>query len=81
MAYLSSEATTAIAMHAVKIGVYQQRLALDRSLWLLGAGLGVAMILGTWTARRAVERLPRVWFERLVAALLVVVGLQMLVFG
>lgn len=81
VAYIASEATTALAMHGVKMVVYQHYTPLDREFWLLAALMGVAMILGTWSAKRAIERMPRVTFQRFVAILLAVIAGYMVVHG
>ena len=81
VAYVASEATTALAMHAVKTVVYQQYIALDHEFWFLAVLMGLAMVLGTWSAKRVIERLPREKFERFVAVLLVGIALYMTVHG
>ncbi len=80
VAYIASEAVTALVMHVVKSVVYQHYIHLEQ-VWLLAVALGVAMILGTWTAKRMIERMPPERFRNFVAILLVLVSLQMLVFG
>ncbi|MFN3545370.1 MAG: TSUP family transporter [Thiobacillus sp.] len=81
VAYVASEATTALAMHGLKAVIYQHFIALDRDFWILAALMGVAMVLGTWSAKRVIERMPQQRFERWVAALLVLVAGYMLVMG
>lgn len=81
LAYLASEATTALAMHSVKTLIYQQHIALDRDFWLLAALMGLAMVLGTWSARRVVARMPQAAFQRLVTGLLSVIAVWMLLHG
>jgi len=81
VAYIASEATTALVMHGVKTVVYQQYLAFDREFWFLSAPMGAAMILGTWTAKRVIERMPREMFQRFVAVLLVAISIYMVVHG
>lgn len=80
-AYIASEAVTAVAMHAVKIGVYRQALVFAPGFWLLAAALSAAMVGGTWVARRMIERLSEKAFERGVIILLAVVAMQMIVTG
>jgi len=80
-AYIASEATTALAMHGVKTVVYQHYIALDRAFWFLAALMGVAMILGTWSSKRAIERMPREIFQRFAALLLVAIAGYMVVHG
>lgn len=81
VAYIASEAVTALVMHAVKMVVYQRSLALGRETWLLALLLGVAMIAGTWTSKRVIERMKPQKFRVFVATLLVILALQMLLFG
>lgn len=81
VAYISSEATTALAMHGVKTIVYQHYVALDQEFWLLAALMGVAMIFGTWSAKRVIERMPQKTFQQFVAILLVAIAGYMLVHG
>ncbi len=81
VAYIASEATTALAMHAVKTMIYQQYIVLDGEFWLLALLLGAAMVLGTWFAKRIIERIPEKMFRRFVAVLLVVIAGYMLWYG
>lgn len=81
MAYIASEAATALAMHGIKTLVYQRFITLDPAFWSLAAWLGVAMVLGTWVAKRVVEHLPRTIFQRSVTALLAGLAVYMLIHG
>jgi hypothetical protein len=67
VAYIASEATTALVMHGVKIFVYQRYIMLDNEFWFLAVLMGCAMILGTWLAKRVIERIPQAMFQRFVA--------------
>ncbi len=79
--YIASEATTALAIHGVKLVVYQHYIALDREFWLLAVLMGAAMILGTWLGRRVTKHMPKATFQRFVTALLLVVAGYMVVHG
>lgn len=46
-------------MHGVKTLVYQHFIPMDREFWSLALLMGVAMILGTWSAKRFVVRMPQ----------------------
>lgn len=81
VAYIASEATTALTLHATKTVVYQSHLSLSAGAWLLALSLGVAMILGTWASKRFIERLHPDRFRLFVTVLLAVIALQMIVFG
>lgn len=81
VAYIASEATTALAMHGVKTLVYQHYIVLDREFWFLAVLMGIAMILGTLSAKRVIERIPQKIFQRLVAILLVSIAGYMVVHG
>jgi hypothetical protein len=43
--------------------------------------MGLAMILGTWSAKKVIERLPRDRFQRYVAGLLTVIAIYMAIHG
>ena len=81
VAYIASEATTALAMHGVKTVVYQHYIVLDREFWFLAVLMGGAMVLGTWSAKRVIERMPRETFQRFVAVLLVAIAGYMVLHG
>ena len=79
VAYIASEATTALVMHGIKAVVYQQYMALDHDFWFLAVLMGVAMILGTWSAKRVIERMRRETFQRFVAVLMVAIAGYMVI--
>jgi uncharacterized membrane protein YfcA len=81
LAYIATEATTAVAMHACKLFVYGHFVPFDRTAWQLAALLSLAMIMGTWIGKKTVERLPVARFRTIVGALLVALAFQMIVFG
>jgi uncharacterized protein len=79
--YISSEAITALIMHGVKTLVYRHFIIMDHQFWFLAALMGVAMILGTWLAKRFIERMPQKTFQRFVAILLAVIAVYMVIHG
>lgn len=81
VAYIASEATTALVMHGMKTVVYQHYITLNREFWFLSVLLGIAMVLGTWSAKRVIGRMPQEMFQRFVAILLVAIAGYMVVHG
>ncbi|UOA08450.1 sulfite exporter TauE/SafE family protein [Methylobacter sp. S3L5C] len=81
VAYIASEAVTALVMHSVKTVIYQGFIEFERGFWLLAVLMGGAMVLGTWSAKRIVERLPSETFQQLVTLLLLAVSGYMVVHG
>jgi uncharacterized protein len=81
VAYIASEATTALAMHGVKTVVYKQYIALDREFWLLAVLIGCAMVLGTLSAKRVIERMSQERFQQFVTILLITISCYMVVYG
>jgi uncharacterized membrane protein YfcA len=81
VAYIATEATTALTLHAVKLLVYQRFIRFDAHFWWLALTLSAAMIAGTWASRRLVERVPAQRFRGFVTFLLGGIGLYMLVVG
>jgi len=81
VAYIASEATTALAMHVVKTVIYQNFITLDRDFWVLASLMGLAMILGTWAAKRIIEKLSPERFQKFVTVLLIAIGIYMVIHG
>lgn len=81
LAYVASEACTALSLHALKLIVYQRYLELGAEFWRAAVMLGVAMIAGTWASRMVVERMPVDRFRSFVTILMGVIGLSMLAIG
>ena len=78
LAYLATEASTALAIHAVKLAVYQHFLRFDSRFIGLATTLGMAMVAGTWAGRRLVARLSVTRFRSFVTLLLAAVGLWLI---
>ncbi len=81
LAYVATEATTALMLHVVKFAVYQRFFCFALSFWMLALALGTAMVAGTWTSRRLVERLPIARFRTFITLLLAMIGIYMLITG
>ncbi len=79
LAYIASEATTALVMHLGKMVIYQQNMQLNMAEWTLGLGMGVAMFGGTWAGRKLVLRLNRNQFLLLVDACLLVGAISLFI--
>lgn len=80
-AYIATEATTAVAMHASKMLVYGHFVSFNVNAWWLALLLSCAMIVGTWIGKKTVERLSVERFRIVVGGLLVVAAVQMILFG
>jgi uncharacterized protein len=81
VAYIASEATTALVMHGVKTFVYQSTLTIDPKVWLLAGLMGLAMILGTWVSKKVIERLDPKKFQIFVSGLLILMAAYMIIHG
>jgi len=81
VSYVASEAASALGMHAAKFLVYRRFVALPPEFWRLALAMGAAMVLGTWLAKRTLERLSPVRFRQAVTLLLAVLALVLLVRG
>lgn len=68
-------------MHAAKMTVYGHFIPFDAHAWRIAALLSVGMIVGSWVGKKTVERLSVEKFRLVVGALLIVLALQMIVFG
>lgn len=81
VAYIASEATTATAMHILKIVIYSKLTSLSSETLVTGLIMGVAMAGGTIVANRFIKKMDKDKFQKYVALLLCIVGAYMLVFG
>ena len=80
-AYIASEAITALSMHLTKTIVYGKYSLIGLTELYYGLFIGAAMILGSWTGKRIIEKLSRRAFIIVVELLLVVSGIQMIISG
>ena len=77
-AYIASEAFTALIMHLTKTIVYNRYSLIGLTDVYYGLFIGLAMILGSWTGKKIIERISREKFLLLVEILLLVSGLQLI---
>ena len=70
-AYVASEAVTAVLMHLTKTITYGRYAAMTPGDLLQGIALGGSLVVGSWTGRKLIERLPEKGFAVLVEILLV----------
>ncbi|MEK7777352.1 MAG: sulfite exporter TauE/SafE family protein [Chloroflexota bacterium] len=80
-AYIGTEALATVVMHVVKLGVYGKYALLDVRIVLLGVAIGAVMFVGSWLGKRLLSRLPERFFPYIIEGVLVVAGVQFLVFG
>jgi uncharacterized membrane protein YfcA len=78
-AYVATEAVTACMIHQTKIITYSRYTIMSWADFQSGLALGTAMILGSWTGRKLIERLPERRFAFLVETLLVVSALVLII--
>lgn len=78
-AYVASEAVTAVLMHLTKTITYGRYAAMTFGDVLRGLALGGSLVLGSWTGRKLIGRMPEKGFSLLVEALLVVSAVSLLV--
>jgi uncharacterized membrane protein YfcA len=81
IAYVASEAVTAVAMHVTKIIIYQRYALIGPRELSYGLFLGVAMIAGSWTGKQIINRLPKATFQLVVEVLLILSALQLIFIG
>lgn len=80
-AYIASEAFTALSMHLTKTIIYNKYSLIGQTELYYGLFIGLAMILGSWTGKKIIEKLSREKFIILVEILLIISGLQMIATG
>ncbi len=80
-AYIGTEALATVVMHLVKLVAYRSADVLPLESVLVGAAIGPVMVLGSWIAKRVVDRLPATAFVHLIEAVMVVSGVLFLFRG
>ncbi|ACO33583.1 MULTISPECIES: sulfite exporter TauE/SafE family protein [Acidobacterium] len=80
-AYIGTEALSAVVMHVAKLVAYRQTALLTVHDVATGLALGPVMIVGSFTGKRIVDRLPERVFAAIIEAVLVVAGVLFLVRG
>ena len=71
-AYVASEAVTAVCMHVTKTAVYGRYSLIDGRTLSWGFTLGGAMVLGSWSGRQFIRKMPERRFSIFVEVLLVI---------
>ncbi len=77
-AFVATEAAATVLVHLSKSLVFGRLAVLSRAELIAGLVLGVAMVAGSWTGRKVLERVSPRRLVLLVEALLVVAGLLLL---
>jgi len=80
-AYIGTEALSTVIMHVVKLAVYGTFALVAMRSAAIAAAIGLLMIAGSYLGKRMLDRLPERIFPLLVEAVLVISGLQFLVFA
>ena len=79
-AYVGTEAVCAMVMHLARGATLARYALLTWETLALGLVLGATMFAGTWLGRRVLDRMSDRIFLGIIEALLVVMGLQSLLF-
>jgi hypothetical protein len=77
-AYIASEAMTAVIMHITKGIVYSKYALLSWDTLCIGLAMGLVMVFGSFTGKKIIDRLPGIWFTRIVEAVVLLSGIGFL---
>ncbi|GJQ20319.1 MAG: hypothetical protein HBSIN02_06740 [Bacteroidia bacterium] len=80
-AYIGTEALSTVVMHVTKLVAYRGADVLPMESILTGLAIGPLMIVGSWTGKRIVDRLPEHAFVFLVELTMTAAGLLFLIRG
>jgi uncharacterized membrane protein YfcA len=80
-AYIGTEAMSTVVMHITKLAAYGNASILSEHAVAVGVALGPAMILGSWTGKKIVDRIPERIFIMMIEAVLILAGLLFIVRG
>lgn len=79
VSYIASEATAAAAMHVVKAVSYGKFDLMNMHIFLSGLFIGVAMVAGNALSMKLIRLADRKKYQRLVAAVMILVSLWLFV--
>jgi uncharacterized membrane protein YfcA len=79
-AFIGTESVCAMAMHLTRGAALARYALLTGETVAVGAVLGGTMFVGAWTGRRLLERMSDRTFLGIIEAMLIVMGLQSLLF-
>jgi uncharacterized membrane protein YfcA len=77
--FVATEATTALVNHVIKIVVYSKYSLITLNGLAHGSFLGIAMVAGSWTGKKIIERISKKTFVISVEILLVLTGIWFLI--
>jgi uncharacterized protein len=77
-AYIGTEAMSTVVMHVFKLIAYHESSILPMHAVLAGLSIGPVMILGSFTGKRIVDRLPEKVFVWIIEATLLIAGVGFL---
>lgn len=80
-AYIGTEALSTVVMHLAKLIAYRQAAILPLHAVVVGLLLGPVMVLGSFTGKHIVDRLPKKVFIGIIELTLVAAGLLLLAKG
>jgi uncharacterized membrane protein YfcA len=80
-AYIGTEALCTVVMHIAKLVAYRQAAVLPGRTIVTGLMLGPLMVLGSFTGKRIVDRLPERVFILIIEATLIAAGLLFVLKG
>lgn len=79
VAYIASEAVTALCMHLVKVFTYHKYEYIGTLEIRFGLLIGLAMILGSWVGNKTISKIPSDIFPIIIEVLLVASGVYMII--
>lgn len=80
-AYIGTEALSTVVMHVAKLVAYRGAAVLPMQSILTGLAIGPLMIVGSWTGKRIVDRLPEHVFVLVIELTMTAAGLLFLIRG
>ncbi|MFI5267256.1 MAG: TSUP family transporter [Chloroflexota bacterium] len=80
-AYIGTEASATVIMHVVKISVYGGFSLFSLTSVFTAAAIGLVMVAGSYIGKHVLERVPEHVFPVLIETVLILGGLQFLLFS
>ncbi|MCI1640351.1 MAG: sulfite exporter TauE/SafE family protein [Bacteroidales bacterium] len=79
VAYIASEATSAVVMHIVKAVVYGKLNLMNSHIFMNGLFIGAAMIVGNFIAMKLIRNINKKRYKTIVAVMMIAVSLWLMI--
>ena len=79
IAYIASEATTALFMHIIKTVMYGKLNLINSEIFINGIYIGLAMVVGNFIALRAIKNINKKLYQKIVVVFMIAASIWLFI--